>query len=94
MEPILIPKPRQNKKRGRTIRHVDFTVLKKKLLTVLSRDIDHLMCISIKRVLTDKEAANLVKYTDFVDKLKKIDKEEVASLTDEELQKMANGTGG
>jgi hypothetical protein len=57
-------------------------------LTVLSRDVDHLMGVSIRRLLSDKEAANLIKYFDLTEKLKVQEKQEVAELTDEELRRM------
>jgi hypothetical protein len=64
--------------------------LKEQLKTVLARDIAHLLTASYDSKLNQVESQSLVTYFKVVSDLGKEEKEEMSSLTDDELERIAN----
>lgn len=82
----------QPKKITRYLRVIDINTVHKKLLNVLSRDINFLLESSYHGPLTPTEASSLVDYLKLVKTLKEIDKDNNENLTNEQLEAIANNS--
>lgn len=85
----LIKKKPQKKRRIR-LKKVDLDNLNKKLLNVLSREINHLMQLSFNHKLEKDDADALAKYVKLLKELQKDSTESNDNLTDEQLEKLAS----
>lgn len=86
------PKKPRKHRAGMSIKHIDLEKIHKRLLNVLSRETAHLLELSYKGKLEKDDSASLTNYLKLLKDLKK-PKEEAAevNLTDEQLEKIANG---
>jgi uncharacterized membrane protein YvbJ len=82
-------KPRKSRAAMSTIKTTPDR-LKEQLKTVLARDIAHLLTASFDGKLNQTESQSLITYFKVVSDLNKEDKENMSSMTDEELERLAN----
>ena len=81
---------KKNKPRGgQSIRKVDIEKVHKSLLNVLARDTAALLEASHLRKLNKEEATALTQYLKLIREIKKADDDELDTLSDEELEKLA-----
>lgn len=74
---------------SRRARAVDLAKLRKRLLTVLAREVDFLMDQSAKHKLDKDDSIALTGYLKLLKELNKLDEDEGAKMTDEQLEKLA-----
>lgn len=85
--PLLPIKPKRSRAK-RSLKAVDLEQLEKKLLTVLEREVHHLLDLSLALKLEKEDALSLGNYLKLLKTLKKTD--DIDNLSDAELQKIAN----
>jgi hypothetical protein len=75
----------------RAIKRVNLDKAHRKLRTILGRQIDKLMEASYKTLLTKDELANLALCQKLLIEFRKAELEELEAMSDEELEKIAEG---
>lgn len=81
---------KQKKKRLPRLKKIDIDLAHKKLLNTLAREIHHLFTLSVYEKLGKEDSLSLVNYVKLLNQLKKDSQQDLDSLTDEELEKIAN----
>ena len=81
-------KPRRPRS-GLSIRKFNLHKSHQKIMTILDREINHLMMDSIKGKLSKDASASLVNYMKVLADLKKIEAEALEEMSDEQLAKIA-----
>jgi len=84
-------KPDGRKSRGAmSVRKISLARLNSRLLTCLSRDTNHLLVASYAGKLESKDAATLSQYLKLIQELRKSEASDLASMTDEQLERLAS----
>jgi hypothetical protein len=89
-----IPKTQGRRKcrAGMSIRAVDKRLVNKRVLNAISRDVNHILIASSQRQLSTAESNSMINYAKLLKDLIKDDAASIASMSDEELERIANGS--
>lgn len=85
-----MPIKKKKSRQKRSLKGLNFDQLHKKLTTILERDIDHLLNISFAEKLNRDDSTSLVNYLKLFKILQKDEADNIANLTDADLEKLAN----
>jgi hypothetical protein len=77
-------------RKGQSTKAIDLDILHKRLLNVLNRDVANLLQASSLGPLNRDETNALTGYLKLLGQLKKMDKEDSDTLSDEQLSEIAN----
>ena len=72
-----------------SLKKVNLDHLQKQLLTVMQRDTEALLALSFNGKLEKDDATSLNNYLKFIKELKKFEEDEIANMSDEQLNALA-----